>query len=100
VVSIRQFTNNAMNHHHGMQSEERFGLNTDPDADGFTNELTVADLTAISMYQATLPVPGRVIVTSANPFGVEVISKILADAGINFEAIPFAMLGVLRIPNG
>src|SRR5215472_12533582 len=22
VVSIRQFTNNAMNHHHGMQSEE------------------------------------------------------------------------------
>jgi hypothetical protein len=61
VVSIRQFTNNAMNHHHGMQSEERFGLNTDPDGDGFTNELTVADLTAISVYQATLSVPGRVI---------------------------------------
>jgi len=61
VVSIRQFTNNAMNHHHGMQSEERFGLNTDPDGDGFTNELTVADLTAISIFQATLPVPGRVI---------------------------------------
>lgn len=61
VVSIRQFTNNAMNHHHGMQSEERFGLNTDPDGDGFTNELTVADLTAISSFQATLPVPGRVI---------------------------------------
>ena len=61
VVSIRQFTNNAMNHHHGMQSEERFGLNADPDGDGFTNELTVADLTAISLFQATLPVPGRVI---------------------------------------
>ena len=61
VVSIRQFTNNAMNHHHGMQSEERFGLNTDPDGDGFTNELTAADITAISIYQATLPVPGRVI---------------------------------------
>jgi len=61
VVSIRQFTNNAMNHHHGMQSEERFGLGTDPDGDGFRNELTVADLTAISMYQATLAVPGRVI---------------------------------------
>ena len=26
VVSIRQFTNNAMNHHHGMQSEEALGL--------------------------------------------------------------------------
>ncbi|HEV2195702.1 MAG TPA: di-heme oxidoredictase family protein [Candidatus Acidoferrum sp.] len=61
VVSLRQFTNNAMNHHHGMQSEERFGLGADPDGDGFTNELTVADLTAISLFQATLPVPGRVI---------------------------------------
>jgi len=61
VVSIRQFTNNAMNHHHGMQSEERFGLDTDPDGDGVTNELTVADLTAISLFQATLPVRGRVI---------------------------------------
>ena len=61
VVSIRQFTNNAMNHHHGMQSEERFGLGADPDGDGFTNELTAADLTAISLFQATLPVPGRVI---------------------------------------
>jgi hypothetical protein len=61
VASIRQFTNNALNHHHGMQSEERFGLDADPDGDGFTNELTVADVTAISLYQATLPVPGRVI---------------------------------------
>jgi hypothetical protein len=61
VVSIRQFTNNAMNQHHGMQSEERFGLNTDPDGDGVTNELTVADITAISIFQATLPVPGQVI---------------------------------------
>jgi hypothetical protein len=61
VVSIRQFTNNAMNHHHGMQAEERFGLNTDPDGDGVTNELTVADITAVSLFQATLPVPGRVI---------------------------------------
>ena len=31
VISLRQFSNNAFNHHHGMQSEERFGLNTDPD---------------------------------------------------------------------
>lgn len=34
VISIRQFSNNAFNHHHGMQSEERFGLNTDADGDG------------------------------------------------------------------
>ncbi len=61
VVSIRQFTNNAFNHHHGIQSTERFGLNTDPDGDGFENELTRADVTASTIHQATLAVPGRVI---------------------------------------
>ena len=81
VVSVRQFSNNAFNHHHGMQSEERFGLNADPDGDGFTNELTVADLTAVSLYQATLSVPGRVIpndpaVEHANLMGEAVFNKI------------------------
>jgi hypothetical protein len=61
VVSIREFTNTAFNHHHGIQSSERFGLNVDPDGDGFVNELTRADVTAISVWQATLQVPGRVI---------------------------------------
>ena len=61
VVSIRQFTNNAMNHHHGMQSEERFGLGVDADGDGVVNELTTADITAISMFQATMNVPQIVI---------------------------------------
>lgn len=61
VVSIRQFTNNAFNHHHGMQSTERFGIDTDPDGDSFVNELTRADITASVVHQATLAVPGRVI---------------------------------------
>ncbi len=61
VVSIREFTNNAFNHHHGMQSVERFGNGVDADGDGFTDELTVADITAVSLFQATLPVPGQVI---------------------------------------
>ena len=34
VISIRQFTNNAFNHHHGMQAEERFGVGVDADQDG------------------------------------------------------------------
>jgi len=81
VISIRQFSNNAFNHHHGMQSEERFGLNADPDGDGFTNELTTADLTAVSLFQATLAVPGRVIpndpaVERANLMGEGVFNKI------------------------
>jgi hypothetical protein len=61
VISIRQFSNNAFNHHHGIQSTERFGIDTDPDGDGFTNEMTRADVTAVSIFQATLAVPGRVI---------------------------------------
>ncbi|HYO80531.1 MAG TPA: di-heme oxidoredictase family protein [Bryobacteraceae bacterium] len=61
VVSLREFSNNAFNHHHGMQPTERFGEGTDPDGDGVASELTRADITAVSLYQATLPVPGRVI---------------------------------------
>ena len=61
VVSLREFTNNAFNHHHGMQSTERFGALTDPDGDGITAELNRADITATSVWQATLGVPGRVI---------------------------------------
>ncbi len=61
VISLREFTNSAFNHHHGMQSEERFGIGSDPDGDEFANELTRADITAATLYQATLPVPGQVI---------------------------------------
>ena len=59
VVSIREFTNNAMNHHHGMQSVERFGLGTDPDGDTVKDELTVGDITAITIFQAALNTPCR-----------------------------------------
>jgi len=61
VVSIRQFTNNAFNHHHGMQSVERFGDHIDADGDGMSNELTRADITAASIFQATLPPPAVVL---------------------------------------
>ena len=81
VVSIRQFSNTAFNHHHGMQSEERFGLGADPDGDAFVNEMTTADLTAVSLYQATLAVPGRIIpndpaVEQANLAGEALFNKI------------------------
>jgi hypothetical protein len=65
VRSIREFTANGMNHHHGMQAEERFDLNpvkgADFDEDGIAQELTIGDLTAISIFQAALGTPGRVM---------------------------------------
>lgn len=65
VVSLREFTNNAFNHHHGMQSVERFGRNTDPDNDGVRNELTEGDITAATLFQAALAFPGQVIPKNA-----------------------------------
>lgn len=59
VISIREFTNNAFNHHHGIQSTERFGDDTDPDGDGYMNEMSRAEVTAATLYQTTLEVPGR-----------------------------------------
>jgi hypothetical protein len=60
VVSLREFTNNAMNHHHGMQSVERFG-DADPDMDGVSRELTIGDITAVTIYQAALNTPVQVM---------------------------------------
>jgi len=59
--TLRGFTVNAFNHHHGMQAVERFGQGVDADGDGFADELTVTDITAVSVFQAQLAVPGRVI---------------------------------------
>jgi hypothetical protein len=65
VLSIREFTANAMNHHLGMQAEERFDLYPDKgvdfDKDGVSGELTIGDLTAITTFQAALGIPGRVL---------------------------------------
>lgn len=61
VVSLRQFSNNAFLQHHGMDPEERAGLGVDADGDGFINELTRADITAVVLFQAAMAVPGRVI---------------------------------------
>lgn len=63
VVSIREFTNNAFNHHHGMQAVERFGQpitgTHDFDQDGVSDELSVGDITAATIFQAALNVPGQ-----------------------------------------
>ncbi len=92
VVSLREFSNTAFNQHHGIQSTERFGFDTDPDGDGFTNELTRADVTAVSIWQATLPVPGRVI-----PRDHDVEQAVLLGER-TFERIGCAACHIPRLP--
>jgi len=65
VRSIREFTVNAFNHHHGLQADERFDLNPakgpDHDEDGLEHEITIGDITATTLYQAALATPTQVM---------------------------------------
>src|SRR6266404_329495 len=72
VNSVRVFTVNAFNHHHGMQAVERFGIGqkdskgnlittNDFDEDGVPDEMTVGDITAATIFQAAMNIPGRVL---------------------------------------
>ena len=61
MTSLRQFTINALNQHHGMQATERFGQRwtgkEDFDDDKIERELTPGDISALVAWQATLPPP-------------------------------------------
>ena len=97
VVSLRQFSNNAFNHHHGIQTAERFGAGVDADGDGFVNEMTRADVTAVSVWQAQLAVPGRVIpnnrkVEDAVRLGENVFASI-GCAGCHVPTLPLTNYG-------
>ncbi len=63
IASLRQFTVNALNHHHGMQASERFGSRwtgtEDFDEDGVSNEISEGDVSALVAWQATRPAPVR-----------------------------------------
>src|SRR5262252_5639982 len=74
VNSVRVFTVNAFNHHHGMEAVERFGIGqkdskgnvittNDFDEDGVSDELTVGDITAATIFQVAMNTPGQVIST-------------------------------------
>jgi hypothetical protein len=97
VISVRQFTNNAFNHHHGIQAEERFGVGVDADGDGFVNELTRADVTAATLYQVTLGVPGQVIpsdpATSAAIASGQTLFSQIGCAGCHITALPLTNSG-------
>lgn len=62
-ASLRQFTVNATNDHHGIQAVERFGADwtgtDDFDADGHASEISPGQISALVAFQATLAAPTR-----------------------------------------
>lgn len=68
-TSLRQFTINALNAHHGLQAVERFGARftgtADFDKDGVENEIGEGNVTALVAFQALLPAP--IAVSPADP---------------------------------
>ncbi|MEZ5812264.1 MAG: di-heme oxidoredictase family protein [Rhizobiaceae bacterium] len=60
-VSLREFTVTVLNHHLGMQADERFGLahtgELDFDGDGVSVEMTEGDVSALVAWQAGLAPP-------------------------------------------
>ncbi len=69
MTSLRQFTVNALNHHHGMQADERYGARwtgqSDFDEDGHHGEISDGDVSALVAWQASRPAP--VIAVPDNP---------------------------------
>ena len=61
VISLREFTINALNQHHGIQAVERFGWERtgrrDFDGDGEESEFSIGQTTALTLFQASLPAP-------------------------------------------
>jgi hypothetical protein len=115
VTSLRTFSVNATNLHHGMQARERFGVHltgsVDFDRDGIKDELTEGDITALAVFQASLGVPGRVLPRA--PEGREKVARgerlfaasqcaqchvpaLPLDGSVLTEPGPFNLEGTLR----
>jgi hypothetical protein len=62
MTSLRQFTVNALNHHHGMQPQERFGRRwtgeRDHDGDGHDDEISAGDKPFLPLTSLDFADPG------------------------------------------
>jgi len=77
ITSLRQFTVNALNHHHGMLATERYGARwtgtDDFDEDGYNNEIEAGDISALVAWQASRPTP--TVLPVDNPLWSDLASK-------------------------
>ncbi|GAB2196957.1 di-heme oxidoredictase family protein [Sessilibacter sp. MAH4] len=55
-VTTREFDCDAMHFHHGIEAEEVFG-EEDHDGDGYINEITIGQMSALAIFNTTTPPP-------------------------------------------
>ena len=100
-TSLRQFTINALNVHHGMEAVERFGVRWTGSHDfaesGVPDAVTAGDVSALVAFQATLPpptvktdLPGRL--AAGGERGRRSVSRTIGCASCHIETLPLKSL--------
>ena len=90
--SLREFNNDAMVHHHGIENYERTGAFTDRDGDGVVNEMTPGDATALVAFLVTLPAPIQTVPEDPELRAVVELGR------EKFEAIGCALCHIPELP--
>jgi Di-haem oxidoreductase, putative peroxidase len=96
AVSLREFTLFALNQHDGIQADERFGWARtgilDFDGDGVINEFSIGQVSALVIYQASLPAPSKENITSLEK------STSLSRGQLLFSEIGCSVCHMPRLP--
>ena len=79
VPFLRDFNRGAAHNELGMQAVEVVGDNVDGDADGVRNELTIGDMTTLTVYMAAQPRPTTLL--ELNQLGL--LEPALTSAQVN-----------------
>ena len=100
-VSLRQFTVNALNHHHGMQARERFGRRwtgeSDFDGDGHSDEITDGDISALVAWQAALA-PPRMVFTRQSTTKSDALRQHIDAGSAQFDSLGCNACHVRHLP--
>jgi hypothetical protein len=100
VATIREFNRDAANNEIGMQAVEFVGDDVDGDGDGVVNEMSVGDITALSVYLAAQPRPTTTVELASHglidPLPADLTAKIDAGAAV-FRAVGCASCHIPRL---
>lgn len=74
--TVRVFDQGAMQFHHGMQPEEIVGTGIDADNDGVSNEVTIGEMSALSVFLNSFPPPFEGKMTPKTRKGKQVFKNV------------------------